>query len=95
MTELCGKGEVPCGPVYAIDEIFEDPHYAARENIKEVKDPRIGSVRVPNVVPRLTATPGGIDHLGPSLGQDSEDVYQQLLGLEEAEIADLRERGVI
>ena len=95
VTELCGKGEVPCGPVYAIDEIFEDPHYAARENIKEVKDPRIGSVRVPNVVPRLTATPGGIDHLGPSLGQDSEDVYQQLLGLEEAEIADLRERGVI
>jgi len=95
VTELCGKGEVPCGPVYAIDEIFEDPHYAARENIKEVKDPRIGSVRVPNVVPRLTATPGGIDHLGPSLGQDSEDVYQQLLGLKEAEIADLRERGVI
>ncbi len=95
VTDLCGKGEVPCGPVYAIDEIFEDPHYAARENIKEVKDPRIGSVRVPNVVPRLTATPGGIDHLGPSLGQDSEDVYQQLLGLKEAEIADLRERGVI
>ncbi|MDA0369358.1 MAG: CoA transferase [Proteobacteria bacterium] len=95
VVDLCAKGEVPCGPVYAIDEIFDDPQYAARENIKEISDPRIGTLKVPNVVPRLTATPGGIDHLGPSLGQDNQNVFETLLGLDAAEIGRLREKGVI
>jgi crotonobetainyl-CoA:carnitine CoA-transferase CaiB-like acyl-CoA transferase len=92
---MCTEGEVPCGPVFSIDEIFEDPQYAARENIKEVADPRIGTLKVPNVVPRLTKTPGGIDHLGPSLGQDSENVLEGLLGLSSSDIEKLRDQGVI
>ncbi|NQV80260.1 MAG: CoA transferase, partial [Alphaproteobacteria bacterium] len=95
VVELCAKGEVPCGPVYAIDEIFDDPQYAARENIEEISDPRIGTLKVPNVVPRLTVTPGGIEHLGPSLGQDNQNVFETLLGLDPAEIGRLREQGVI
>jgi crotonobetainyl-CoA:carnitine CoA-transferase CaiB-like acyl-CoA transferase len=92
---MCTDGEVPCGPVLAIDEIFEDPQYAARENLKDMADPRIGTLKVPNVVPRLTETPGGIDHLGPSLGQDNEVVLEGLLGLSSSDIEKLRDQGVI
>ncbi len=91
----CSEGEVPCGPVYAIDEIFEDPQYAARGNIATVKDERIGELKVPNVVPRMSATPGGIDSLGPSLGQHTDEVFAQLLGLSADEIRELREKGVV
>ena len=92
---LCEAAQVPCGPIYGIDEIFEDPHFAARGNIDFVEDERIGKLAFPNVVPRLSATPGGIDRLGPSLGEAVDDVYGRILGLAEDEIAALREKGVI
>ncbi len=95
ILSLCEEAQVPCGPIYAVDEIFEDPHYAARDNIDFVEDERIGKLAFPNVVPRLSATPGGIDHLGPSLGEGIEDIYGTLLGLGAEEIARLREKGVI
>jgi len=95
ILEKCSAGEVPCGPVYAIDEIFEDPQYAARENIKTIVDPRIGSVKIPNVVPRLTETPGRVESLGPSLGQHNSDVYRELLGLDNAALEALKAKGVI
>jgi len=95
VLEKCSAGEVPCGPVYAIDEIFEDPQYAARDNIKQMEDPRIGSVKIPNVVPRLSATPGRVESLGPSLGAHNREVYQGLLGLDDAAFDALEAEGVI
>ena len=92
---LCARFEVPCGPVYAIDEIFTDPHYAARGNIAFVDDPRAGRVAVPAPVPHMHGTPGRIDHLGPALGADTDAVYARLLGMGAAELAGLRERGVV
>ena len=91
----CDKGQVPAGPVYAIDEIFEDPQYAARENMVTVEDPRVGTLKVPNVVPRLTKTPGRICELGQSLGQHNAEIYGELLGLDEARLKELAEKGVV
>jgi succinyl-CoA:(S)-malate CoA-transferase subunit B len=95
VLRLCEEHQVPCGPVYAIDEIFEDPQYAARGNIVYFKDERVGEYAVPNVVPRLTDTPGGIDRLGPALGEHNDEVYRKRLGLSEARIQALKEAGVI
>lgn len=92
---LCDTGEVPCGPVYAIDEIFDDPQYRARENIAEIDDTRAGRLAVPNVIPRLTETPGTIDWLGTELGAHIREVFGELLGMDDAQIDDLRARGVI
>src|SRR3546814_6621835 len=82
----CEAGQVPCGPVYGIDEIFEDPHYAARHNIVDVEDGRAGTVSIPNVVPQLSATPGGIKWLGPALGEHNAEIYGTLLGFDAARI---------
>ena len=91
----CDQAQVPCGPLYSIDEIFRDRQYRARRNIVEVDDERTGPLPVPNVVPRLTGTPGGIDHLGPALGADIEEVFGSLLGLGADEIEKLKQANAI
>jgi succinyl-CoA:(S)-malate CoA-transferase subunit B len=92
---LCEKFQVPCGPVYGIDEIFEDPQYKARENIAWVKDERVGELAVPNVVPRLSETPGRVKWLGPSQGAHADHVYKERLGLDDAEIERLKALKVL
>jgi crotonobetainyl-CoA:carnitine CoA-transferase CaiB-like acyl-CoA transferase len=91
----CAAGEVPCGPIYDIAEIFLDPHYAARGNLLRIQDPRAGEITVPNVVPRLSGTPGRVTHLGPALGAHNAEVYGQLLGLTAQELAMLAKDGVV
>ena len=95
LMRKCESEQVPCGPVYAIDEIFEDPHYAARENILRMKDPRAGDLAVPNLVPRLSDTPGRVNWLGPELGSHNDEIYKGLLGLDDAELARLKGAGVV
>lgn len=95
LQAICEKNEVPFGPVYGIDEIFQDPQYAARENILTVKDERVGELAIPNVVPRLTDTPGGVKWLGPSMGEHNDEVYRGWMKLDQAEIDRLRALQVI
>ncbi|MEE8197783.1 MAG: CoA transferase [Acidiferrobacterales bacterium] len=95
LLALCEEGQVPCGPVYAIDEIFEDPQYRARENILRVENERSGSLAIANVVPRLTVTPGKVKSLGCGLGEHNKEIYGDLLGLSEERMKELSENGVI
>lgn len=95
LMELCEGHDVPYGPVNSIAEIFEDPQYKARENITLFKDPRIGEIAMPNVCPRLSETPGSIKWLGPTLGEHNDEIYRDLLGMSEYELAALKEKGVI
>lgn len=88
-------GEVPSGPIYSIADIFEDPQFAAREDIVRVGDHRAPPIAIPATMPKLSATPGGIEHLGPALGEHNDAVYGDLLGLSAEERAALAERGVI
>lgn len=91
----CAEAEVPCGPVYAIDEIFEDPHYRARGNILRFEDPRLGTVAIPNVMPRLDGTPGKVRWLGPPLGAHTDEVLSEILALDAGRIEALRRDGVV
>jgi len=95
LMQLCNSLDVPYGPVNSVAEIFEDPQYRARENIKLFKDPRVGEIAMPNVCPRLSDTPGSINWLGPALGEHNDEIYKGLLGMSEREICALREEGVI
>lgn len=95
LLRMCEASQVPAGPVYAIDEIFEDPHYAARGNILTVPDSRVGELAVPNVVPRLSDTPGAVRWLGEALGSHNDEIYRTMLGLDDAEMTRLAQNGVI
>lgn len=77
----CEQGQVPCGPVYAVDEIFEDPHYEARGNILRMADPRLSRpLAIPAPVPRLTGTPAEVKWLGPPLDAHRADILRDWLG---------------
>jgi crotonobetainyl-CoA:carnitine CoA-transferase CaiB-like acyl-CoA transferase len=92
----CCLGEdVPVGPLNSIEDIFDDPQFVARENLVTLDVPEIGPVVVPNVIPKLTATPGKILSLGPSLGNANDEIYRGLLGLGAAEMERLQATGVI
>ena len=94
VLKRCTDGGVPSSLIYSIADIFEDPQYRARGNIK-MADSRIGALAVPDVVPRLSDTPGEIRWLGEGLGSANQDVFGGLLGLREEEIARMRKTGVI
>jgi len=72
--------EAVIGPIYSIADIFKDPQYAARETITTVEDPVLGPVRMQNAIPRLTATPGRVRHLGGELGKDNAEILGRMLG---------------
>ncbi len=91
----CTDGQVPCGPVNTIADIFADPHFAARGNLIQVLAEGVGAVTLPNVLPRLSVTPGRVDRAGPPLGADTDAVLEDLLGLSMAERDALRAEGVI
>jgi len=74
VVRLCTEGDVPCGPVNTIADIFADPHYAARGTIARVADAVLGEIAVPDVLPRLSETPGQIRSLGPEFGDWNERV---------------------
>jgi formyl-CoA transferase len=64
---------VPAGRVYAIDDIARDPQYLAREMIVEVPSAG-GRLKVPGIVPKLSATPGRIRRAAPTLGEHDGDL---------------------
>jgi succinyl-CoA:(S)-malate CoA-transferase subunit A len=95
ILDMCLAEEVPAGKVNSIADIFADEHIQARGNLATVAVEGLGEVVVPNVVPRLSATPGRIDALGPALGNATQEVLSGLLGLQAEAIARLRERRIV
>ena len=95
VAEILIRHEVPNSPLYNIQDIFEDPHYRTRKNLIEVEDPLIGSVRMQDVVPKFSLTPGKVNSTGPLLGQHNGEVYRSLLGLKEEELERMQQEGII
>jgi len=94
MAQLVPAGGV-VGPVYTADQIVDDPHYQARQDILEVNDPDLGRTKVLGVVPKFSETPGQVTNLGPSLGEHNQQVYGTWLGLAQGDVAQLAQHGVI
>ena len=95
VLQKCNDGEVPCGAINSVADIFKDPQFEARDNLLRFNDPDAGEIVVPGVIPKLSKTPGRVKHVGPPLGDGIEGVYGDLLGMSAAEIAALKEKGVI
>jgi crotonobetainyl-CoA:carnitine CoA-transferase CaiB-like acyl-CoA transferase len=91
----CEAAQMACSLIYNIKDIFEDPQYHERANIKKMADERVGEFYAPNVVPRLSETPGSLDRLGPALGAHNEEIYQGLLSMTEQDLGELRRAKVI
>jgi formyl-CoA transferase len=96
VLSILTKAHVPCAPVRTAREVANDPHLASREAWTDVEHPRRGKTRVPNSPIRLHGSAPSIVHRpAPLLGQDTDRVLAELLGLSTAELAALHAAGVI
>jgi formyl-CoA transferase len=87
---------VPAGKLYRPQDMIDDPHFQAREALIDVPSERWGSVKMQNVFPKLSKTPGGVRRAAPAtVGQDNDQVYGDVLGMSGDEVAALTARGVI
>ena len=85
---------VPAGRIYTIADIASDPHYAARGMIERMTLLDGSTLAVPGIVPKLSLTPGSHYRSAPELGQDTDAVLLGM-GLSDAQIADLKSRGIV
>jgi formyl-CoA transferase len=97
LLELLARPEtaVPSGLIYRAPDMLGDPHFKAREAIVTTRHPRFGELRMQNVAPKLSATPGVIRTPAPELGQHNDEVYLDLLGMAADRYALLKEQKVI
>ena len=94
VLRVLAAADVPSGKAYTVADIAADPHYAARDMLLPVPLADGSTLTVPGIVPKLSRTPGGQHRAAPALGQDTDAVLRGV-GLTPAQIAELRQRGVV
>ncbi len=95
VLERMDRHGVPAGLIYRAPDMLEDPHFAARDAIVTVKHPSLGDLKMQNVAPKLSETPGGIRWVAPALGEHNREIYAGRLGLTDAQLAELAAKRVI
>lgn len=96
VEKRCNATGAPYAPLANVADIFGNRQFHARRNLVAVDDPDLGeTLVVPCSLPRLSETPGEINALGPALGQHTDEVLQDLLGMNPSEIKRLHDNRVI
>ncbi|MGE0447081.1 MAG: CaiB/BaiF CoA transferase family protein [Vicinamibacterales bacterium] len=95
VLELMERHAVPAGRIYRAPEMLADPHFQARESIVKVPNRHFGEIKMQNVAPKLSETPGSIRSEAPEVGEHNDEIYRGVLGYDDARLADLRARGII
>jgi succinyl-CoA---D-citramalate CoA-transferase len=95
VLEAMEEFSVPAGLIYRAPEMLEDPHFQAREAIVSTPHPDFGELKMQNVAPKLSRTPGRVRSPSPSLGQHNDEVYRTMLGMSAERYAQLKEAKVI
>ena len=85
---------VPAGPIYNIEQVYQDPQVHAREMIVETDHPVAGRTANIGIPVKLSETPGRFQKPAPTLGQHTDEVLRQL-GRSDDEIAELRSQGIV
>lgn len=88
------KAEAAIAPIYDVRDVLADEQYQALNSITELPDPDLGTVKMQNVLFRLSETPGSIRWTGRPHGADTDEILDGL-GLSEAAVASLREAGAV
>lgn len=95
LLALLDRADIPASKVYTVEDIAADPQNLARGMVRAVPDDHFGTVLQAGIVPRIAENPGEVRWAGPAIGQHTQAVLGELLGLTEAEIAALRAEGAL
>jgi succinate--hydroxymethylglutarate CoA-transferase len=86
---------VPCGRINTVAQALEEPHTAARQMVETAQHPVIGELKMLGIPFKFSDTPGSVRRAPPTLGQHTDEVLAQELGLDVDAIAQLRRDKVI
>ncbi|MCP3956426.1 MAG: CoA transferase [bacterium] len=89
------QAQAAVAPIYDIEDVFRDPQFEALGTLASVEDEELGTIRMQNVMFRLSEDPGEIRWAGRRLGQDNGAVYSELLGISCEELRQLADEGVV
>lgn len=95
LQEILDAAEVPASRIFTMADIFQDPHYAARDMLVRTPDDDLGTVTLAGVVPKLSATPGGLQWSGHRVGQDTRELLKQFVQLSDDAIDALEAEGLV
>jgi formyl-CoA transferase len=91
--EALDQASVPAGKIFTIEDIAKDPHYHARGVIETIHMKDGSALQVPGIIPKLSRTPGSIKTLAPEVGEQTDQILQEI-GLSGQQIAALKEKGI-
>ena len=92
--EILNEAGIPCGPIYAVDETFADPHVRGLNMAPEVSHPEMGPIRVVGQAVKLARTPQRMRAATPELGAHTEEILGEM-GYDAEAIGKLRAEGVV
>lgn len=94
-VDLMTAAGIPAGPVNTVADLVADPQFKSREIAVEVDHPTMGRLPLVAAMPKLSRTPGQVKSAPPLLGEHNAEVFRDLLGLNQAHLADLQAAGVV
>ena len=92
--ELLERAGVPAGPIYNMEQVYQDPQVLARDMLVDLEDPDLGTIHNIGIPVKLSATPSRIRRRAPALGEHSEEVLKEH-GFSDDEVEALVEAGVV
>ena len=92
--ELLDGAGVVAGPIYNMEQVYQDPQVLAREMLVDTEDPELGTIHNIGVPVKLSATPGSIRRRAPALGEHSGEILLEH-GFTQGEVDELLNAGVI
>ncbi len=92
--EILNQAGIPNGPINTIDKVINDPQIVAREMILEMEHPVAGKVKVPGIPIKMSESQGSLRMPSPLLGQHTEEIMMELLGLSKKEIDQLKKENI-
>jgi len=95
VLKILEENRVPSAPVMSIVDTLNHPHFKEREMVRTVPDPILGEVTIPGFPLKFSEFPDLLELQAPLLGEHGADVLTEQLGYSEAQIADLRAKGVL
>jgi crotonobetainyl-CoA:carnitine CoA-transferase CaiB-like acyl-CoA transferase len=96
LLSLLDAADIPNSKVYTAADCASDPQYLFRRMVREVEDPHFGrKITHAGIVPHVVETPGNVRWPGPEIGEHTEEVLTELLGMTSDEISELRGEGVV
>ena len=92
--EILTAAEVPCGPIYGIDKMFDDPQVKHIGAAVSVKSPKLGEIKIVNQAVKLSRTPARIASAPPEVGEHTDEILKEL-GYDKAAIDALKQKKIV